>query len=189
MRLFVAIELPDAVLDALAAVQQQMQRNGKQPVKWVARTGMHLTLKFLGDVESTQVAEILGALTDVTQRCRKVTTLRLSSAGAFPGVKRPQILWVGVEGDLAALSHLQQQLEQALEPLGFAPEGRPFRAHLTLGRVRQDASAQQRASLGDLLAKLPAPPPVAWTPDAPVLFQSTLMPTGAIYTRIDYVES
>lgn len=188
MRLFVALELAEEVARALTAVQQQMQASGRPPVKWVAPTGMHLTLKFLGEVDSERVPAIRAALNAVVRSRRAVAELRLAGVGAFPNLRRPQTLWVGVEGDISSLMQLQQGIEQALVPLGFEPEGRPFRAHLTLGRVRQDATPEQRASLGTVIARLPAPPPVRWAPGSPILFQSTLTPSGAIYTRIPYGE-
>lgn len=182
MRLFVALVLPGVVTDELAAVQQQLQRSGAHPVKWVAPAAIHLTLQFLGEVADTRVAALLAALESLhpaatTARIR----LGLGTAGAFPHLRRPQTVWVGVEGDLVGLTHLQQAVATALARLGFQPEERPFRAHLTLGRVRREATTVQRAALGTAIAALPRPTPITWPGGRPLLIQSTLTPGGAVY--------
>jgi 2'-5' RNA ligase len=187
MRLFIALKLPPATIVALEALQQQLQQRGRQPVKWVAPEAMHLTLVFLGDVEAERSAAIVAALRQASQHdtAAAQALLRLGPAGAFPNARRPQTLWVGVAGDTPRLARVQQAVTQALEPLGFAPEERPFRAHLTLGRVRRDATPQQRAALGAALEKLPVPVVEAWPMGAPILFESILTRDGALYKRID----
>jgi 2'-5' RNA ligase len=112
-------------------------------------------------------------------------TLQLGPVGAFPNQRRPQTIWAGVAGATADLSRLYQAVGAALAPLGFAPDTRPFQAHLTLGRVRRDATPAQRSRLGSAIAALPAPPPLSWQSGVPALFQSTLTPRGALYQRID----
>jgi 2'-5' RNA ligase len=102
-------------------------------------------------------------------------------------MRRPTTVWAGVEGALQPLQQLHRALGHALEPLGFAPETRPFRAHLTLGRVRRDATPQQYRALGAALSEAPAPDSVRWPLSEPALFESTLTREGARYTRIDYV--
>jgi 2'-5' RNA ligase len=186
MRLFIALELPAAVQTALQKIQQQIQRSGTHPVKWVRPEGMHLTLQFLGETEEQRVPAILDALeaVQVAHTQAMVSPLYLAAAGAFPHLKRPQTLWVGVDGDTRALSQMQQAVGQGMEPLGFAPETRPFRAHLTLGRVRKDAASRERAALGAAVAALPQPAAVNWSIGNPYLFESTLTPAGPIYRRI-----
>lgn len=187
MRLFIALKLPPATVAALQAVQQQMQQRGQQPVKWVAPEAMHLTLVFLGEVEAERSAAIVAALRQASQQDTAAARamLRLGTAGAFPNARRPQTLWVGVAGDTPRLARVQQAVAQAMEPLGFVPEERPFRAHLTLGRVRRDATPQQRAALGAALEKLSVPIIEAWPMGAPILFESILTQDGALYKRID----
>ncbi len=182
MRLFVALVLPAVVTDELAAVQQQLQRSGAHPVKWVAPAAIHLTVQFLGEVADTRVAALLTALEPLHATSTTLPIhLGLGAAGAFPHLRRPQTVWVGVEGDLEALNCLQQAVTTALMPFGFPPEERPFRAHLTLGRVRREATTAQRTALGTAIAALPHPNPITWTVGRPLLLQSTLMPGGAVY--------
>ncbi len=189
MRLFIALELPAEVIAVLEGVQRRLQRSGDHPVKWVAPTGMHLTLQFLGEVEEQRVADMLTVLKNIRvadTHQSSAAHLQTVGAGAFPNLRRPQTLWVSVSGAVEPLARLQQRLTQALEPLGFEPETRPFRAHLTLGRVRRDATPAQKRALGAAIEALPAVQSVTWPMGHPVLFQSTLTREGARYTRIDY---
>jgi 2'-5' RNA ligase len=188
MRLFIALELPEPVPAALAATQQQLRRSGDHPVKWVAPESVHLTLQFLGEVEEERVPALLAALEQVQRTTYSSTmpTLHLTGAGAFPNVKRPQTIWVGVGGDTAPLAQVQQAVVRELEPLGFAAEDRPFRAHLTIGRVQRNANSRQRSALGNAIAALPKPRAASWPMGVPILFQSTLTPNGAIYKRISH---
>jgi 2'-5' RNA ligase len=188
MRLFIALELPPDVLSALEAMQQQLQRTTRHPVKWVSPRHMHLTLQFLGEVEEARTAPILDVLAQAVQAhpAAAPTTLHLAPVGAFPNLKRPQTIWAGVDGNLAAVNQLQQSIAHTLEGQGFTPDNKPFHAHLTLGRVRREATPQQRAALCAALGKLPAPQAVAWSAGTPVLFQSTLTPHGPIYRKVGY---
>ncbi len=186
MRLFIALKLPADVLHELAAVQQRLRRAESHPVRWVAPQSIHLTLQFLGEVPEAQLPAILQALAAVrtTVAQRPPVQLRLAEAGAFPNLRRPQTLWVGIAGNLEELTRLQQLVIAATESLGFQPGTRSFRAHLTLGRVRRAATLPQRTALGTALGTLPSLRPVAWQSGYPLLFQSTLTPTGSIYTEL-----
>jgi 2'-5' RNA ligase len=186
LRLFIALELPPDVVAALRDMQHRLQRSGAHPVKWVAPDAFHLTLQFLGAVATAQVPALCAALRPLQQApAHSSSHMQLAVTGAFPNLRRPQTLWVGVGGATAQLAQLAHQVGQALVPLGFAPDTRPFRAHLTIGRVRQHATPAQRRELGAAIAALPAPPAVTWPITTPILFQSTLTPDGAHYQRID----
>src|SRR6185295_12177693 len=95
--------------------------------------------------------------------------------------------WMGIGGATAALEAAVTGLEAALAPLGIPPEARPFRAHLTLGRVRREATPAQQERLGEAIRALPPPAPLAWPLDRVVLFRSELRGTGPIYTELDAV--
>lgn len=178
MRLFIALDLPAAVRDELAAAQRRLRG---QPVRWSAPASMHLTLQFLGETAESLVAPLLAGLEAIAAPAIR---LRLEGLGAFPNPARARVIWAGVAGDTAALSELQQRVLTVTEPLGFEPERRPFRAHLTLGRVRQDTRPEQLRTLAAALAATPPPAPLAWEAGRPILFQSTLTPQGAIYRRL-----
>jgi 2'-5' RNA ligase len=186
MRLFVALDLPEAIITELIAIQQRLRRNTARTVSWVKPAAMHLTLQFLGEVDAERVPAILAAIAAIQRNTdiQQSRTLSLAPVGAFPNLRRPQTIWAGVGGDLAALERLYHTLASALELLGFPPEMRPFRAHLTLGRVRREATESQRAALGAAIAALPPPQPMPWQSGLPILYQSTLTPQGAIYQAL-----
>jgi 2'-5' RNA ligase len=188
MRLFIALALPTDVLGALQTMQQQLRRSTRHPVKWVSPQHMHMTLQFLGEVDDERVQPIWETLNQVAQANVSATQacLHLAPAGAFPNLRRPQTIWAGVGGNLTALETLQQAIAHAMQQHGFAPENKPFRAHLTLGRVRREATPQQRATLGTALETLPQPHKTVWQAGAPILFQSTLTPDGPIYRKVGY---
>lgn len=184
LRLFVAVPLPADVKAALQALTRDLMRlAGPSDVRWVGAEAMHVTLKFLGEVLASRVEAIAAAVAEAAGGAAPFT-LRFNRLGAFPSPTRPRVIWVGMEGDTEALLALQQRAERALVRLGFAPESRPFAAHVTLGRVREVAAP---AALGPLTALLAAGHPVS-VPAAEVvevvLFRSVLSRAGAVYTRL-----
>jgi 2'-5' RNA ligase len=179
IRTFIAIELSPAVRGCLGEAQRALRRHVTSPLRWVDPDGAHLTLKFLGYIDDAKVEEIHGAMRQAAEGSRPFD-IATGEVGAFPSMRRPRVLWIGLGGDLAPLMALQEALEAALEPLGFTREARAFSPHLTLGRV-SDARGTRGAPI-EL-------PPVALDPRAQrvgeiVLIQSTLRPQGAIYRRL-----
>lgn len=181
-RLFIAADLPADVKDELAATQARLRR-GAPPVAWVAPAAMHLTIRFLGDTVPARVADLQAALV-AALAAHPPPRLQLSGAGAFPNDRRPAVLWVGLGGSVVALGRAQASIEAALQGIGIAPEPKPFHPHLTLGRVRRDASQEQRQKLGEALRALPPPAPLAWTLERVILYRSELRSSGPIYTEI-----
>jgi RNA 2',3'-cyclic 3'-phosphodiesterase len=181
-RLFIAAELPPAVKAALAAAQERL-RYGNPPVKWVAPEAMHLTLRFLGDTDAALLPP-LGAAVRATLVGYRSMTLHLTTAGAFPNERRPSVVWAGVGGATAALGQAQAAIESAVELLGFPREPRPFHVHLTLGRVRRDATPAQQMRLGESIRALPPFAPAPWSIERVILFRSELRSDGPIYTEI-----
>lgn len=186
MRLFIALSLPDEVRAELEVAQRRLQRGNAHPVRWVAPAAIHLTLQFLGEVADARVPDILAVLQGVhaTTASQSSAGLSLASVGAFPNLRRPQTIWMGVADEAAVLTYLQRVVSTALEPLGFPGDTRPFHPHLTLGRVRRDATPAQRTALGAALAALPPPRRVTWPCGRPLLFQSTLTPKGSLYEKL-----
>jgi RNA 2',3'-cyclic 3'-phosphodiesterase len=134
MRLFAAVPLPSPARDEVAGLLGHLRR-GDLPVRWVGDEGLHLTLKFYGEVTSARLEVIEEAVRD-TVAGGEPLALRLADLGAFPAPGRARVLWVGIEAP-PALELLQDRLERRSEAIGFAPEGVPFRPHVTLGRVRE----------------------------------------------------
>lgn len=148
MRLFVAVNLPSEVRAAAWAATAPLRAAGL-PVRWVPEEGLHLTVKFLGEVADAR-AEAVGAALAGTVSAVQPFTLGLGGFGAFPSAERPRVLWLGVEHH-PALELLADDVERALEPLGFAPEFRPFRPHLTIGRAEKRARRPAFTGLAALL--------------------------------------
>jgi 2'-5' RNA ligase len=181
-RLFIAADLPAEVKDELAAAQARLRRTAL-PVAWVAPGAMHLTMRFLGDTDVTRVPDLQAAI-GAALAAHPPIRLRLSGAGAFPTDRRPAVVWVGLGGSVAALGRAQARIEAALRGLGIAPEPKPYHPHLTLGRVRREASQEQRRQLGDELRTLPPPAPLTWTIERVILYRSELRSAGPVYTEI-----
>jgi len=180
LRLFVACELPPAVRDALGHVQEELRARGAGRLRWVRPEGIHLTLKFLGEVPAAKREAVENALAAAVV-APFALDVRLGSLGGFGGRQRLRVIWVGLEGDVEGLAELAALIEEALGPLGFPREGRPFAPHLTLARVPDDAGVQERSRLADLLEAFPSPSLPSMTLTAVNLMQSFLQPTGARY--------
>jgi len=151
VRSFIAIELPDKLKLGLVQLQARLKL-GKQPwVKWVDPYSIHLTLKFLGSIAVDRISEITRAMEEAAQAIHPFH-LEVSDLGVFPNLRRVQVAWVGISGEVDKLGQLQQGIESNLARLGFAPESRPFTPHLTLARLRNQASPEERQRFGQLIA-------------------------------------
>ncbi len=183
-RLFVALELPAPVADALTHIRHRLQYHASHPVRWVDSHNYHLTLLFLGEVEEAHLPAIRAAVDTARASIHALPHLHLTTVGAFRSLRQPKTIWVGVGGNLPALQQCYQAVVDAMAPLGFAPDKPTFQPHITLGRTHRDASSNSIATLGRALEALEPPPPLAWQSEPPVLFQSVLQPAGPIYTKI-----
>ena len=186
IRSFVAIELPEEVRKGLARLRDELERDEHRFVKWVDPGGMHLTLKFLGNIPSKRVTEVTGAMEEATHGISPFH-LEISGLGAFPGLKQVRVFWVGIGGEVDKLSKLQQSIDAALAALGFAKEERPFVPHLTLARIRQGASPSERRSFGELVDSTIFEEKYPVEVEAVNLMKSQLTPVGAVYTRLAVV--
>ena len=182
-RLFIAAELPTTVRAELARAQEQLRR-GNPPVKWVAPPAIHLTLRFLGETD-VALLPALGTVLRTALAGNPRMMLQLTSAGAFPNMRRPSVVWAGVGGSTAAIERAAAAIEAQVAALGFPREPRPFRAHLTLGRVRRESTPAQLERLGEAIRSLPPLAPTAWMVERVVLLRSELHGSGPIYTELD----
>jgi 2'-5' RNA ligase len=187
IRSFIAIELPEEVREGLARLRNELKRNEHKFVKWVNPDGLHLTLKFLGNIPSKRVTEIINAIEEVTQGV-SAFHLEISGLGAFPSLRQARVFWVGIGGEVDKLSKLQQNIDSALAVLGFAKEERPFVPHLTLARLRPGASPLERRSFGELVDSTIFEDKYHIEVEAVSLMRSQLTPAGAVYTRLSAVE-
>lgn len=175
IRTFIAIKLPDDVKAALGRVSQALSSQiPGGAVRWVASDRMHLTLRFLGDTDTSKLPDIANQLDRVAAGHTRFQ-LHLDQTGCFPNSKRPRVIWVGIRGDVEQLQAIHRNISELLGPLGWERENRPFQPHLTLGRVKD---ARQLSGI-TWSAEVEERPIIV---DAVHLIQSDLRPTGPIYT-------
>ena len=178
MRSFIAIELPETIKKALAGFQQELGKCGAD-VRWVRPDNIHLTLKFLGDIEEDK-ADIIAEKIKGTCKGQSGFKLGISGTGVFPNKRAPRVLWAGIELN-GGIKSLQEGIEEAMASLGFEREKRRFSPHLTLGRFRSSRGKQA------VLDKMDA-----YTENifglmnvkSVLLMRSELEPKGAKYTKI-----
>ncbi|MBI4964951.1 MAG: RNA 2',3'-cyclic phosphodiesterase [Desulfomonile tiedjei] len=176
VRAFIAIELPEEVKSFLRAIVTDLKKTAAD-VKWIRPEGMHLTLKFLGNISTDLVPVLEKELGPIFMEQRRVS-LRAGELGAFPGLGRPRVIWAGLHDPEGALVPLARRVEELLVPFGFAPEKRPFTPHLTLGRVR---SNKRMADLVEEVRQNMDAAGPSFAAVQAVLFQSILKPSGAEY--------
>lgn len=181
LRLFVAIELPGDVREALGRLQHELQRRGLEKLRWVRPESIHLTLKFLGETPVEKMPALQAALTDAVKGTR-ANELALGKLGTFGG-SRPRVVWVDLTGDLDSVRDLQERTEMALNPLGFELEARGWSPHVTLARVRQESVREIVGVIGPAIAAISAPSGTILVNQVS-LMRSTLRPSGAVYERV-----
>ena len=177
IRSFIAVELERPLQEALHRVQERLQ--GCQPdVKWVSPANIHLTLKFLGEVPSTTIQDIIKQLPAFVAGIPPFK-LTLCTVGAFPRISQPRVIWAGGSEDRAqSMLRLAEAIEKGTKPLGFQRGKKKFTAHVTLGRVR---STKNIKPLAEMLTHCVIPDGLTQTVQSVSLFKSTLTPQGPIY--------
>lgn len=183
MRTFIAIDFEEEIKKKLYFLLLELDKVS-QNIKWVKKEGMHLTLKFLGEIEEEKIPKIEAVLNAISKMCSPFP-LRLKGTGTFPpGKKNPRVIWIGIEGG-QTLKELQAQLEEELEKLDFPREKREFHPHLTLGRVKI------QSHLGGVLSQLEREKETTFGEmkvNKITFFQSILKPTGAEYKVLSEFE-
>ena len=180
MRVFLAIELPQDIKDLIEGIKEKLMPALKG-IRWTRPEGMHLTLKFFGDVSQDDVfriSEIVG------RNVRDIAPLELNVGlpGGFPSLKKPRVLWFGIDGDVQRLAALQAEIEGALEECGFSGGERSFKPHLTLGRARSRGGIISGTE--DVITKAGELRTHRFDTRELILFESELKPGGAVYTKL-----
>jgi 2'-5' RNA ligase len=178
IRIFIAIDIPETQRAHLASLQSELRPLGGR-VSWPRPEGIHLTLKFLGDVEESRINEVADAVTKAAVG-RSSFKIRIAGTGAFPNVRRPRVLWVGVKDSSGLVRDLARSIENNLKDVGFPRENREFSPHLTLGRVKESRGVEplmdrlrgEKFDAGEFEVK------------EVVVVRSDLKPTGAVYTPL-----
>ncbi len=179
IRCFVAIEIPQPIQELLKPVQTCLQPDIRR-ASWTKPGNFHLTLKFLGDVQSETIGVVSEAIQKVVA-AQVPFSIAFGGVGAFPNFKRPRVLWVGIkQGDLI-VSRLAKSVNFALKQLGFPIDNR-FHPHLTLARIKTPMNLE---SLKDVMRQYDTIDGAGLNVNAITLMQSQLRPNGAIYTPLN----
>jgi 2'-5' RNA ligase len=187
IRAFVAVALDDAAGREMAGIIDLLRRTGAD-VKWVVPENLHLTLKFLGEMPPDTVADVTSALArSLAGPAHAVApfSFSLAGVGAFPSLSSPRVVWAGVGEGRQELTAVAARVEEVLAPLGFPPEGRPFSAHLTLGRCRSKRNLDELRKAMDKLHDYEGP---RVSVKRVVLYSSVLHPTGPVYAPLSTFE-
>jgi RNA 2',3'-cyclic 3'-phosphodiesterase len=181
-RLFIAVELPKSTIDELSRLQKNLQTAyGNSGARWVAVKNIHLTLNFLGDVLRSKIPDISLGIAQAVAGFIPFELI-LGRLGAFPDIESPSTVWVGLNGIIGQLFHLQHNLEQILFGLGFKSEKRPFRPHLTLARISDGVLAADKKRLGQIIDLMTCNTDYPIPVHSVCLIESQLTPGGPIYT-------
>lgn len=178
VRSFISIPVPRAGIDVLERASKRLDSEIAGQVRWVRPRGIHLTLKFMGDIPASTLERVMETLPQVAAGFGRFE-LSISGLGVFPNVRRPRVLWAGLDGDLATLSALQLAVDEAVEKLGLPKEDRPFSPHLTLGRVKRDTNEEQSRKIGYLMSNTELQAVPSWSVDTVDLMRTELDPTGS----------
>lgn len=187
IRTFIALPLPHEWTATLAAIIAELNEKCPTGIRWVNPQGIHLTLKFLGATEPALAPRLVDSLATAFKDVEP-PALMFSSLGTFPGGANPRVIWAGVSGDLDTLAELQVRVDGIAARFGWETERRPFRPHLTIGRVRDRVSPTQRRRIGETIPSVAIPPASRWLADTVRLYRSDLTPRGAIYTNLGEVK-
>ncbi len=176
VRTFIALDTPLEVKEAILRIQEELRRIRGATVSWVRPEGIHLTLKFLGDVESERIPEVIEAVNSSAQGIGRIVIVT-TITGGFPRLAVPKVLWLGLEAG-EALDKLQNNLERSLSDLGFLHEEKAFHPHLTVGRVKYlDPNRELPGRFGAFSI-----PSISWHAEEVKVMMSELRPSGAVYT-------
>ena len=179
IRSFLAIELPKPILKKIEEVQGDL-RSTHADVRWVSPEKIHLTLKFFGNIEEPRIDPIFKSIEEPVRNILPFS-VRVRGLGAFPSMKNPRVIWMGLVEGKEMLTSLQEQIEAHLEKIGFEPEDRPFQPHLTLGRMK---SGRGKEELVGKMEKYTEEEFGDFQVERVVLFKSDLRPSGPIYTLL-----
>ncbi len=182
LRCFVAISLPGELKVRISGIQERLKPAGAD-VSWTRLEGMHLTLKFFGEIEEDRVRKIVKGLEAAVDGIPPFT-LTVSGMGMFPDVRRPRVVWIGLKEEGDNLVRLQKGVEEELKNMGFPAEDRRFTPHITLGRARSNNNMDK---LLKLIEEEKAAELGSFSVSEVHLIKSELKPSGAVYTDIHVI--
>ena len=178
IRTFIAIDIPQSIKSEIRLVQVRLRNVPGSRITWTKPAGIHLTLKFLGDVEKDRISDVIDAVSGGIAGSG-VLSLRTTELGGFPNLGKPRVLWVGVDGSRELIS-IQESIDRRLAKLGFPREKKRFHPHLTVGRVK---SLERNSELPGKYREFEFPA-IDWTAEEVLVMSSVLKPSGAEYSVI-----
>jgi RNA 2',3'-cyclic 3'-phosphodiesterase len=181
MRAFIAVNLPANIKQDIGEIIERI-RHADPLARWVPPENLHVTVKFLDEIRQDQIRPIIGALTLAIGE-HSSFELRLGGFGFFPNERKARIFWVGIESGFDTLKSLARAIDHQIASLGFAPETRPFSAHITLARLREPGPVDRLAKAAAHVPYLSEPIPITQMD----LMRSVLSPNGASYSIVDSV--
>jgi len=182
IRSFLAIDVPPEVLSDISGIQAGLRKTLQGAIRWVRPEGMHLTLKFFGDVSENDIAVVSRIVGEHVKGIGPFS-LHLQNLGVFPDINRPRVLWLGIGGDVEALVNFQKSMDQILHGSGYAEEKRPFRPHLTLARIKEPRGL---IGLARIIENRDNDMAGHFNAGGLNLYRSQLTPRGAVYTKLAY---
>jgi 2'-5' RNA ligase len=183
IRSFIALDLPEDLKKGLQNLQDTVRKH-TDCVRWVKPDNIHLTLKFLGAIDESQVEPIGRILENMTAGLTPFK-LQVKGLGAFPNARNPKVIWVGMDNQQQRMVLFQQKLEETLAAIGFAPEKRGYSPHLTLGRIKE---SRGKRDIEQLLEKYKSEDLGYFTADTIVFYRSDLNPSGPVYSSLKTIQ-
>lgn len=181
-RSFVAVELDKEIAGGIRKIQEGL-RDRVRSVRWVRPEGIHLTLKFLGEIDPDRIEGIASKTEEAAQAIGPFT-IGIRGCGAFPNAKNPRVIWIGVDDPSGELKELQARVEKGMEDMGFIREERAFAPHLTLGRL---ASGKEKGTVAQAIEAIKESNLGMMEVHEVCLFRSQLKPAGAEYTKLKVI--
>jgi 2'-5' RNA ligase len=186
LRAFIAVELPTAMLRRLGTEIAKLEElvDGRA-IRWVESEAIHLTLQFLGEIDDRTAELIAGCLDDVCASYPRMS-LDIGGLGGFPNLNRPRVIWIGIREPDRSFSKLQAEIEGGVSKVGIEAEDRAYHPHLTVGRLRREASQSEERLLADRLRMIQIADLGSVQVEGVSLMQSELTRAGAVYSRLHY---
>lgn len=180
IRAFLAVEIPPDIKDRIREIQRGLTPLVRD-IRWTRPEGIHLTLKFFGNISEDDIPCISKVIERKTRDTTPLT-LQVKTLGVFPGPSRPRVLWIGMQGEIDRLARLQGDIESGLQECGFQREGRRFTPHLTLGRAK--SQKKMFTGIANILTDKGTYHAGQFGVGSLTLFKSELTPAGAVYTKL-----